>query len=433
MYLDLQDFVFPREVEAVTSKSVAHRLLILGALSSRESSFKIRRPGSDIQHTVDCLRALGAEVTLMPKLEFDTEIYKVKPIDLEHPPRYAVLNCGDSGSTLRFLLPVAAALGVEATFIRTGRLAERPLGPLQDVLHEHGVRFFMDDKGNLCSRGTFDGTDFSIPGNISSQFITGLLFAMAIFRHPSHLSITGELESAPYLQMTIGKIRMYKVPVRMEGMEIEMPGRDAFQLRRPRCPLMEGDWSGSAVFLAAGAVSRRDVTVHGLDTRTVQGDRAILSLLMNFHAAVSKPDGNSVRVEPSSLKATYIDARHTPDLVPILAVLALCASGKTVIDNASRLRLKESNRLAAVTELLNAVGGNCIEFEDGLIIYGVDKRSLRGALVDSKNDHRIAMAAALIATMLPYGETIRIRNAECVDKSWPHFWDDLGVMGKLRN
>ena len=423
MELVLQKLDFPRTVEAVTSKSIAHRMLICAAFSLRSTHIKFRRVGSDILHTIHCLQALGAGIRDIRESEdgvFECVIEPVQTI-----PEEAVLDCGDSGSTLRFLIPVVAAFGIYARFLREGRLGQRPLQPLTDLLEQHGVRLYTDGEGILHSEGRLEGDSFEISGQVSSQFISGMLFAMSLMPEPSRLTITGPVESEPYIRLTAGILSAYGVTPQFEGNVVEMPGNRAQHLHRPRCYMAEGDWSGSAVFLCAGAIGKHPVRVSGIRLRTLQGDRRVVDILSAFGAKVYKEADNSVTVAPGRMHGIEIDGRDIPDLIPALACVAAAASGRTVIRNAERLRLKESDRLSALSAMLGAMGVRVTETKDGLEILG--GRPLHGAAVDALHDHRMAMAASLLALLIPAEESVRIRDAESVSKSWPGYWSDLGV------
>ena len=396
-------------IPAIPSKSAAHRLLIAAALADGPTEIACPSVSQDILATARCLAALGA------KLDRTEWGFTVTP---GPAPEKADLPCGESGSTLRFLLPVAAALGVEATFHMEGRLPQRPLFPLDRELEAHGAALTRPTDTTLTVSGRLTPGDYHLPGDVSSQYISGLLFALPLLAGPSTLTISGPIESAPYLQLTEAALRQFGVAPQWHPPVYDLaPGR----YHSPGAAAVEGDWSNAAFFLAAGA------TVTGLDLQSRQGDRAILWLLQRFGAAVAQYE-DTAAVELGELKAQDIDAAAIPDLVPVLAVLAANAQGASRIYNAARLRLKESDRLSTVAALLRNLGGKVEITADGLTIEGT---GLTGGVVDSYFDHRIAMAAAVAATSA-HGPVV-LRNAQAVEKSYPGFWADFQALGgKLR-
>lgn len=397
-------------VRAPASKSQLHRLLLCAALGSREAT--IRRVGvlpKDIAATVDCLRALGAAVVLKG------DAIRVTPISAV-PDGALSLNCGESGSTLRFLLPVVGALGVEAAFHRAGRLPERPLAPLDNVLRAHGMEIWTNG-ADLCCKGKLLAEDYKIAGEVSSQFVTGLLYALPLLRGDSTLTVAGELVSAPYVTVTGGALRQAGITFTKDGNRYTIPGGQRYAL--PEETLAEGDWSSAAAFLCMGALSREGVTVAGLTLDSTQGDRAVLDILRRFGAGV-EATAEAVTVRRGTLLGGVIDAADIPDLVPVLAAVASVAGGETRIVNAARLRDKESDRLRATAAMLNALGADVAETPDGLVIRGRGK--LAGGTADAANDHRVAMAAAVAAGACM--REVTITGAECVDKSYPMFWEE---------
>ncbi len=401
-------------VKAIASKSAAHRLLICAAFANAPTTIRCEEINEDIHATVRCLRALGAEITR------DGVDFRVSPI--RQLCKNAILDCGESGSTLRFLVPVTCMLGVNASFQMVGRLPKRPLSPLREELERGGIVFSPQGSNPLHCRGTITGTDFTIPGNVSSQFISGLLFALAVSGRAGRIHIEGTLESAPYVDMTADALEQFGISVIRSEHTIEIGEHQG--LTSPRTLSVEGDWSNAAFPLCLGAIGSDPITVCGLDPRTRQGDHAIVSLLRRFGARVTEGD-DFVTVTPAPLHGMEIDASQIPDLVPILATVASVANGRTVISNASRLRIKESDRLQTVRSTLNALGARVIETEDGLIIDG--EASLRGGFVSSFGDHRIAMSAAIASVACQ--ESVVIENAHAASKSYPDFWKDMRSLG----
>ncbi|MBE6602968.1 MAG: 3-phosphoshikimate 1-carboxyvinyltransferase [Ruminococcaceae bacterium] len=415
MTVVLKSPVYASKVVAPTSKSVAHRALIAAAFADRKTVIPMRVSCEDIDATARCLMALGVGIT-----KTDSGL-AVTPIARDSIKRDAVLDCGESGSTLRFLLPVCAALGANVTFIRRGRLPQRPLSPLDEELRRHGLTLLEQDE-KLMIRGKISAGDYSIAANISSQYITGLLFALSLLDAPSTLTLTGKVESAPYIDMTTDMLSRFDASPTVCGdyTAFSVAGYQAKPLCSPQELIPEGDFSGAAFPLALGAIGTHAVTVTGLTLPSLQGDSAILELLARFGAKI-KSERDTVTISPAPLFGIDIDATQIPDLVPILAVVATAASGTTRITGAKRLRLKESDRLAAITAFLRTLGGDITENDDGLTIVG--GKPLGGGTVDVCGDHRIAMSAAAAALLTK--EAITIPYAECVQKSYPTFFDEV--------
>ena len=404
-------------VRIPASKSQAHRLLICAALGDRPVSVLCDGMNADIHATIRCLEALGASVR-----PHEGNALFVTPVSAV-PEGERVLNCGESGSTLRFLLPVVGALGAQANFLREGRLPQRPLAPLDRELACHGMTL-CEDGAALHVSGRLTGGDYVIPGNVSSQYISALLFALPMLPVNSTLRVTGILESAPYVAMTEEVLRKAGIRLEKEKQTYLIPGGQCFAL--PDRVTVEGDWSSAAFFLCMGALSTQGVRVEGLAPNSAQGDRAILSLLRDFGAIVEEQDGAVIVRRGEALHPCVIDAAATPDLVPALSALAATVPGETRIENAARLRLKESDRLRTTDAMLTALGASVRELPDGLVIRG---GALHGGTVRAENDHRIAMAAA-VAACAAEGE-VTVLNAECTEKSYPAFWTDFAQLTML--
>lgn len=410
------------KIKAIPSKSVAHRLLICAAFADEKCEIICDETNADISATAECLNALGASV------ERVGNVYRVTPISKVNRP--ARLDCGESGSTLRFLLPVASAIGADASFFMHGRLSARPLSPLYEELQRGGMKLSPQGDNPMETSGILKGGDFRLAANVSSQFISGLMFALPLIKDSaSTLTLTGKIESKPYIDITLDALKSFGVEFETlpcsegESAKYLIPASTTF--RAPKRLTVEGDWSNAAFWLVAGAIGKAPITVSSLNVASKQGDMEIVELLKRFGADVSVSD-DGVMVSPSRLKGISIDASQIPDLVPILAVAASVSDGETIIYGASRLRAKESDRLVSVTNMLSALGADIKETDDGLIIKGKD--SLKGGEVDSANDHRIAMAAA-VAALVCEGEVI-INGAEAVAKSYPAFWQDFENLNK---
>ncbi len=399
-------------LDAVPSKSAAHRLLICAALSESPSRIRCAKINDDIEATVRCLNALGANIC------FQNGILHVTP--LRTLPSHAVLDCGESGSTLRFLLPVVLALGVSADFQMSGRLPARPLSPLYEELISHGAVLSPQGSNPLSVSGKLRGGNYMMAGNVSSQFTTGLLLALSLLNEPSVITLTGKMESRPYIDLTLSILRTYG------GNPTEENGTfRIFPTRYRAIPdgTVEGDWSGAAMMLACGALSEAGITVRGLDPASTQGDRAILPILAAF-GAECRQSADGITVRRGNLHGITVDAADIPDIVPPIAAVAAAAEGTTVIENCGRLRLKESDRLETVSGMLRSLGADAMIKGDSLVIHG--KKHLAGGITDSYGDHRIAMAAAVLAVVCEHPVTIQ--NAEAVKKSYPAFFQDFRLL-----
>ncbi len=368
-------------VAAIPSKSAAHRLLISAAFADNPTRLICPDTNRDIEATADCLRALGA------KIHWDERGYTVSPI--QAVPETAVLNCCESGSTLRFLLPIVGALGVDTTFQMAGRLPSRPLSPLWEEMERMGCTLSRPTPDTIRCTGKLQPGNYTIDGSVSSQFITGLLFALSLIPGKTHLAITGKIESRPYITMTEQVLSLFGAP------RYHSPGEI----------IVEGDWSNGAFWLAAKALGS-DLTVTGLDPASSQGDRAVADILPQI-----------LNSEP------VISAADIPDLVPILAVTAAANNG-AVFTDIGRLRIKESDRVASTMAMIHALGGKAEATESTLTITGT---GLQGGIVDACNDHRIAMAAAIASTVC--NSPVTILGGECVKKSYPGFWEEFSRLG----
>ncbi|MGI6014073.1 MAG: 3-phosphoshikimate 1-carboxyvinyltransferase [Oscillospiraceae bacterium] len=397
-------------IRVPASKSQAHRLLICAALSQSPTTLHCDGLSDDIVATIRCLRGMGAVITVD-----GTEI-AVSPISAISSD-VCTLDCGESGSTLRFLLPVVGALGLQAVFQMAGRLPERPLEPLTTQLVKHGMALMQEGSLLHCS-GSLKAGAYQIPGNISSQFISGLLFVLPLLDGNSTLTVTETLESGAYVAMTEQALTCAGIQISHTGSVYQIAGNQRYQL--PEQLAVEGDWSNAAFWLCAGAITATPLTVAGLNLQSGQGDRQILSLLRQFGAQIIENE-NLIAVRGGALRGIHIDAAEIPDLIPILSVVAAAADGETVITNAARLRLKESDRLHTVFEMLSALGAELEELPDGLRIRGGNP--LKGGRISACGDHRIAMSAAICSLLCQ--TAITIDGSESVNKSYPSFWEDF--------
>ena len=390
MDITIRPGILKGSINAIPSKSQAHRLLICAALSDSITRIHCAATNRDIESTVSCLNALGADIRR------DSDGYTVTPI--RSVPEHATLRCGESGSTLRFLLPVAGALGVNAVFLMEGRLPSRPLSPLWEEMERMGCRLSRPTADSILCRGKLRSGTYSINGGISSQYITGLLIALSLIPGTSSLEITGRIESMPYIQMTEQAMSIFGIHIEASGIPCSFP------FHSPGTVTVEGDWSNAAFFLAANALGS-DIRMNGLDPASAQGDRAVTNCLA---ALENNP---------------CISAADIPDLVPILAVAAGAKQGATFTD-IGRLRLKESDRVETVASMLRNLGATVSTDQNTLKVYPA---RFHGCTVDAAADHRIAMAAAIAATVSD--GPVTVLGAECVTKSYPAFWEDYKQLG----
>lgn len=403
-------------LEAIPSKSSAHRLLICAALAQGETEIACPQTSQDIDATVDCLEGLGA------LLHHDHRgFFQVTPLRRRPQGEACLLPCRESGSTLRFLLPVAGALGALASFPLKGRLGQRPMEPLVEQLASHGCTV-RQEPDLVTISGQLRPGRYVLPGDVSSQFISGLLMALPLLDGPSTLEVTGPVESVGYIQMTLRALDVFGVKPRQEGWTFTIPAQG---YRSPGAAPVEGDWSNAAPWLCMGALGGTGIFLKGLDQSSLQGDRAVCDILGEMGARIHW-DGDLLTVRPGELHGITIDARNVPDLVPVLATVAAVSPGETRILHAERLRLKESNRLQTTAQVLNALGGDVTETFDGLLIRG--RETFTGGTVDSHLDHRIAMAAAVASTRSTGPVTVNV--ADAVKKSYPAFWLHLEQLGR---
>lgn len=399
-------------VRAISSKSEAHRALICAALADAPCFIDCTDTNDDINATVSCLCSLGANIQRLD------DGFLVSPI--QSVVQNAELCVGESGSTLRFLLPVAAALSAHCRFLMRGHLSQRPILPIHNLLTSKGISLSPVGSNPLTISGNLSCGDYRIAADVSSQYISGLLLALSVCRGTSTLTLSGDLESAPYVFMTLDTLTAFGADACFDENTntFTVKGRD--RLVSPHRISVGGDWSCAAPILCAGAIGKNAVTVQGLSPDSRQGDREILDILSRMGAEI-KCDKNNITVYPSTLSGTEVDARHVPDLVPAICVAAAVAHGKTEIFGASRLRFKESDRINSTCAALYALGADITPTSEGMIICG--KPHLSGGEVDSFSDHRIAMCAA-IASLVCDGE-VTVKGFEAISKSYPDFMQNF--------
>ncbi len=387
------------------SKSQGHRLLLAAALARGESVIAGLSLSNDIEATLNCIRTLGAQAE--QQADGLHVVGCAGRVDREKP---LFFDCGESGSTLRFLIPISLAVAGGGSFVGHGRLMDRPLKPYFDIFEKRDI-YYAREEGSARAglEGELTPGEYELPGDVSSQFVTGLLYALPLLDGDSRIVITTPLESRTYVDMTLDALTQFGIVAHWEDEQILcVPGNQRY------CPAhvsVEGDWSQAAFWLAAGTLGSR-VGVLDMDSQSCQGDKIVAA-----HCEKLAQDGDVV-----------LDVSQCPDLVPALAAVAAVREGTTSIVNAARLRIKESDRLSAVAQVLNAMGAQVEELPDGLLITGQDSLA-GGVAVDSHNDHRIAMMTAVAATRCR--QPVTVLGAECVNKSYPSFWEDYEKLGGI--
>lgn len=406
------------EICSIPSKSYAHRILICSALSNAPTDIVMDTNFSkDIEATAKCLESIGCKV-----LKKDDNCITVFPAKtLSTSP---TLDCFESGSTLRFLLPVAVALGNNSTFIGSGRLPSRPISELLNQLENHNVSFSKSSLP-LTVKGKMSGGVFSLSGDVSSQFITGLLLALPLIKEGGEIKLTSPLESKGYVDITVEVMKSFGVNVKKTPTGYIVPPDSKYI--SPQKIAVQGDWSNAAFWLCSGAISN-EVICTGLDLNSSQGDRAILEILRLFGAKIETYE-NTVRVSPNNKNPFNFDAQDVPDLVPVISVIASVANGVTTITNTQRLKLKECDRIEATINLLQSLGSNASYCDGVLKIFGNGK--LDGGKVCGYNDHRIVMSAAIASAVC--SSSVTISDANAVLKSYPNFFEDFKKLGGNAN
>lgn len=404
MDIKIQPSHLSGKVQIPSSKSYAHRALICAALADGVSEIEGISFSKDIEATISAMTALGAEIS--------TDISgKITVRGISDTPKGNIIDCNESGSTLRFLIPIAAALGADAEFHGQGRLPERPIDIFTRELGKKGMTFSNNGKLPFILSGQLCSGIYEIEGNVSSQFVTGLLFALPLLDGDSIIDITSKLESKPYVDITIECLRKFGIEITENENKYLVRGAQKY---KPCSLKVEGDYSQAAFFYVANYLGA-EISVENLNPDSVQGDKKILDIISEMCY--------------NDNKGFNADCSDIPDLVPILAVLGSFGREESVIYNAQRLRIKESDRLQAISETLNKLGGNVKVTNDGLIITPVD--NLHGGSVDSFGDHRIVMAAAIAA--MKSDKDIIIKGAEAVEKSYPDFFRDYNNLGGKAN
>ncbi|MDO5298101.1 MAG: 3-phosphoshikimate 1-carboxyvinyltransferase [Clostridia bacterium] len=415
-------------LSVIPSKSASHRAVMMAAMAEGETVLAPLQLSRDIEATLSCARALGlmGDARIAPH-EIPGFVTAVIPGgQAAAPAPLRTLDCGESGSTLRFFIPLALDGRGPVRLVGHGRLMQRPLHIYERMFAPLGVRWTLSGDA-LTVEGALQSGEYALRGDVSSQFITGLLLALPRLPGESVICITTPLESRAYVELTRRVQRAFGVVSSWEddGQTLRIPGN-----QKPVSPgrtHVESDWSHAAFYLTAGAIGKRGpVTLTGLDLGSAQGDRAIAAILRDMGADIREENG-ALTVYPSSLRAATVDASQVPDLVPILSVAMAAAPGESRITGAGRLRIKESDRLRAMHDALTAAGADVTELPDGLIIRG--GKPLHAAVIDGCNDHRIVMSMA-VASALSDGDFV-ISDAQATAKSAPAFWEEFTSLGGL--
>ncbi|MBR6633140.1 MAG: 3-phosphoshikimate 1-carboxyvinyltransferase [Clostridia bacterium] len=404
MKIKIEPSALSGSISAIPSKSDAHRLLIASLLSGERTEIYLPSSSVDIDTTINCIEALGARITRTK----DSVI-----LEKREAVNGVTLDCSESGSTFRFMTPVASVLCDRVSFEGRGRLPDRPIVELLDAMRKNGAEF-SGDRLPFTKTGKLRSGVYELPGNVSSQYITGLLFALPLLEGNSEIRLTTKLESSAYIDITLWVLKRFGIEVEFKNNSYFIKGNQKYV--SPSSLTVDGDWSNASYFLASG------VEVTGLDLHSPQGDKRILDVFKALGGKIH--EGKVIKADLSELSGCVIDISEIPDTFPTLAVLATRAKGETKFVGGARLRMKESDRIETTAKLIRALGGEVTEYDDGM---SVKRCQLHGGEVDGAGDHRIVMATALASTLCD-GEVI-INGAEAVTKSYPSFFEDYEKLG----
>ena len=412
------------EVIIPSSKSIGHREIICSGLASGRSIVDNISISKDIEATIEGLKSFGAKINEIPSKFQGRCAFSIKGTAGKINLKNKVIDCKESGSTLRFLIPLGILSNEKIIFTGSGKLVERPLDPYFEIFNKKGIEYkIFSDKINLPLEinGKLKSGVYSLVGNISSQFISGLLFALPLCDGDSVIEITTKLESESYINLTLDALKKYGIEIIDENHKrYIIKGNQKYKNIETT---VEGDYSQGAFWLVAGALSENIKSI-GLNLNSSQGDKKIIDILKNMNVNLKISENEIISME-SKTRGTIIDGSDCPDIIPILTVLASVSKGVTKIINSERLRYKECDRLTAIATELNKIGADIQELSDGLIING--KKSLKGGEVSCWNDHRIAMSLAIAS--IKCREKLILRGTECVEKSYPEFWKDFVNLG----
>ena len=402
-------------IKAPPSKSMAHRAILAAMLSQEPCVVDNVCLSADVKATLSAAKSLGKNWTFSDgKVTFG----KKEQVD------FANINANESGSTLRFLIPICGAMGVKTTFTGQGKLPQRPYDILANVMTKNGVQFDKNFGLPLTISGQLKSGVYHVAGDVSSQYITGLLYALPLLGGDSEIVLTTPLQSKGYVDMTLSVLNDFGIKIEQTENGYKIKGNQQYKAKDF---VVEGDWSNGAFWLVAGALNN-GITVTGLDANSLQGDKQILSVLKQMGAKITQKQ-NEISLEKSTLKGVEIDVSQIPDLAPILSVALACANGKGKITNASRLKIKESDRLQAINDNLQAVGIKTLLGNDWVEIEGCP--DIAGGNAKGFNDHRIVMSMAVLSTQTQNG--ITTNDAQAINKSYPDFFDIFTAHGGKAN
>lgn len=397
-----------------TSKSLAHREIIAASLAPGQSIISNVSMSDDITATIEGMKALGALIK-----EEDGKLYITGA--LTNGLSNASIDCHESGSTLRFLIPISLIHDNYVHFTGQGKLGSRPLDVYYKIFDSQKIVYlYRENALDLYLMGYLKPGRFEVPGNVSSQFITGLLFALPRLEGDSDIVLTSPLESSGYIDLTLDVLKEYGIQIEQTEEGYHVPGNQVYQAQKSS---VEGDFSQAAFYLVAD-VFGNDITITNLNMNTHQGDKAIVEILERMGAKLIQTE-EGYKMTADKLVATDVDASNCPDIIPVLSLAMALAEGTSHITNAGRLRIKECDRLHAICEELKAMNVDVTEHEDAITIVG--RKDLTGVRLSSYNDHRMAMMEAIAATVTK--EPVSIDNRECVSKSYPEFFNDYVKLG----
>lgn len=418
--VDIEPSRLEGSVSIPPSKSLAHRAIISAGLAEGVSEIENINFSKDITATTEGMISLGMEVTNKDEKLFIDGSGFINNED------NVTIECNESGSTIRFLIPIAMVKDRESTFTGKGKLVSRPLNTYYEIFDNQNIEYITTNgELPLTVKGNLNSGEFNVRGDISSQFISGLMFALPLLEDDSVINITTELESKGYVDLTLDTLNKFGITIKNDNYKsFYIKGNQKYKSQKYR---VEGDFSQAAFWLVAGTLGSA-VEAVDLNLESLQGDKAIIEIIEKMGGSILETK-EGIKALPTQTHGAVIDVSQCPDLVPVLAVLASLSEGETRIINAERLRIKESDRLAAITSELKKLGANIEELKDGLVINGVDK--LTGGEVISHNDHRIAMALAVASTRAT--GKVTIKDSKCVEKSYPHFFEDFKKLGGIVN
>lgn len=406
-------------VNVPASKSIMHRALICASLSEESCIISNIYLSDDIKSTISCLEKLGAS--------FEIHKDKIKVNGIKNIPQNAVFDCKESGSTIRFFIPIALALGVKSKFTGKGKLITRPLDVYTQSFKNKGVDFRYTGKLPCTCSGKLQPGNYTVKGNVSSQFITGLLFSLPILDGDSTITVTEPFESKSYVDITISCLKSFGVEITYNNSTYYIKGNQHYKATDY---YVESDYSQVAFFLVANALGN-DIKVKKFYEKSTQGDSKIIDILKNIGIECNFDNG-IITTKTNSKKSFNIDGSDIPDIVPILCVLACFCDGISTISNVYRLKLKESDRILSTIDIITKLGGK-IQYNkenDKLLIHGgIDE--FNGCDLDCHNDHRIAMCSAIASTVC--SDKVNLFGSKCVNKSYPTFFDEFQKLGGYYN